>query len=585
MQLPHWFQHWIKQYRHRLGDETALLQLSALGILVGLVTGVLIQAFRFLIELPGDQIYGSHEWFERLSAEHRLLLVVGGALSLGLVFQFILKSVPSLGLSHVVQRLNLNHGRFEARPALIQFVVGIWMILTGQSSGREGPAIHLGAAASALIGQYWRLPNNSIRILSGCGTAAAIAASFNTPIAGVLFAMEVVLLEYTIGSFIPIMLAAAAGTIITRMVYGDVSAFTIYPLDVHSHVEVAAYIGIGIGIGMVSALFCFIHRQGLKMHHLPIWARFSLAGLFTGLLAIYVPEIMGISYDTLDSALAHQISIYALLIIAIAKLFATAVSSGMGLPIGIVGPTLVIGGCFGGASGILINFLAPNFITNDAFYVMLGMGAMMGAVLNAPLAALIALLELTNTPDIILPGMIAIVVSSLMVSQVFKQIPPHIASLERLGQHRPLSMFEVALQRVGVSSLMNSNMKSTARQLTFDELDELLLNKPRWVMVSEANSASILLHGMQLEQWYSEAKTNQGLFTEQKVDLLATPGEHLNVSELSYDASGLEAWQEMQKDDVDAVLITGLFDAYAPAISGIITKPDIENYYHRPRRY
>ena len=210
----------------------------------------------------------------------------------------------------------------------------------------------------------------------------------------------------------------------------------------------------------------------------------------------------------------------------------------------------------------------------------------MGAVLNAPLAALIALLELTNTPDIILPGMITIVVASLTTSQLFKQQPPHIASLNKHGQHRPLSMFEVALQRVGVSSLMNSNLKSAQRQLSFEELEDLLLNKPRWVMVEEESASQlVLLHGMQLEQWYNEARENQGLFSEQKVDLMATPGEHLNVAELHYDASGLEAWHEMQKDDVDAILVTGYFDTYAPAISGIITKADIENYYHRPRRY
>ncbi|MCK5881700.1 MAG: chloride channel protein, partial [Sinobacterium sp.] len=184
-----WYHRWIKSYRHRLGGESALLPLAILGILVGLLTGGVIQAFRLMIELPGGYWFGHHELFENLAPIERLALAAGGATVLGLLLQFVFKSVPSLGLPHVVQRLNLNHGRFEARPAIMQFFVGVWLILTGQSSGREGPAIHLGSAVSALTGQFWKLPNNSIRILTGCGTAAAIAASFNTPIAGVLFAM------------------------------------------------------------------------------------------------------------------------------------------------------------------------------------------------------------------------------------------------------------------------------------------------------------------------------------------------------------------------------------------------------------
>ncbi len=578
-----WYQRWIKRYRHRLGDDGALLPLVTLGILVGLLTGGVIQTFRFMIELPGDYWFGHHEHFEALAPVERLALAAGGATLLGLTLQFVFKTVPSLGLPHVVQRLNINHGRFDLRPAVMQFFIGVWLILTGQSSGREGPAIHLGSAVSALTGQFWKLPNNSIRILTGCGTAAAIAASFNTPIAGVLFAMEVVLLEYTIASFIPIMLSAAAGTLLSRSVYDDEAAFLVMPLDYHSYMELPAYIVLGLAIGIASAMFCFIHSQGLRFNKLPLWVRYALAGLITGSIGYFMPSIMGISYDTLDAALNRQLGFYMLITLGTAKLLASSMSSGLGLPIGIIGPTLVIGGCFGGAAGIVINYLAPTAITNDAFYVMLGMGAMMGAVMNAPLASLIALLELTNTPDIILPGMITIVVANLVSTQLFKQEPPHMISLNKLGQHKPMSMFEVALQRVGVSSLMNSNVKPTQRQLTLDELGELLVNKPRWVLIEGAQPT--LLHGIQLEQWFNETQENQGLFSEHKVDLLATPGEQLKVSELPSQATALEAWQEMQKSEVDAVHISGLFDAYAPALSGIITRPDLENYYHRPRKY
>lgn len=575
----------FKNFRHRLADENALLPLSLLGIFTGLLSGIVIQGFRFLIEWPSEiWLIGGHEAFEILSPSVRAVIPIYGALSLGIFLQFIIRHIPSMGLSHVVQRLNEHHGRLPLRPAIMQFLLGAWCILTGQSSGREGPAVHLGAATSSYVGQLWKLPSNSIRVLTGCGTAAAIAASFNTPIAGVIFAMEVVMMEYTIAGFIPIMLSASAGTVISELVYGSSTAFIAPVLEQHTVFEVPAYILLGLGIGIASGLFCLIHKQGLRLQSLPLWLRYTLAGAVTGLLGFYVPEIMGIGYDTLDLALEAQLGFYLLLAIGLAKILATSVSSSLGMPIGIIGPTLLAGGCLGGATGIIINFVAPQTITNDSLYVMLGMGAMMGAVMNAPLAALTALLELTNSPTIILPAMIAIVVATLMNSQILKQKPPHLVSLGHSGERTQLSMFEINLQRIGVSSLMNANMETATRFLTKQQLMALLTRKPRWV-ITEENQQLIMLNGIQLESGLNEMEEWNNASDEQQLDLLAIPGEQAKIAALSFQSSALEAWQLMQKENLSALYVTGTFDAYAPAISGIITRRDIEDYYQRPRYF
>jgi CIC family chloride channel protein len=572
----------MKKYRQRLSDESALLPLSFLGVFVGLLTGSVIQVFRYAIEWPGDYFYGYHEAFESLSPELRFALPLYGALTMGLFLQFIIRRVPSIGLPHVVQHLNQHHGRLPLRPALLQFLLGSWCILTGQSSGREGPAIHLGAAASSLLGQAWRLPSNSIRVLTGCGTAAAIAASFNTPIAGVIFAMEVVMMEYAISSFIPVILAASAGTIVSHIVYGPAPAFIIPPLAEHSFYEVPAFILIGVGIGIASALFCYIHKQGLRLHHLPLWLRLSMAGLITGSIGFVLPQVLGIGYDTLDLALEAKLGLYLLLAIGFAKIIATAVSSGLGMPISTIGPTLVIGGCLGGGGGILINYLSPHSVANDSFYIMLGMGAMMGAVLNAPLAAVIALLELTNTPDIILPAMIAIVTATLINTQVFKQLAPHTLSLNTLGQRSQLSMFEIALQRVGVSSLMNCNIQLRKSIISKIELQALFARKLRWLVLEESQQLT-LVNAMQLELAFSASENLQALDDEDTIDLLAMPGEQINLVTVHFQASALEAWQAMAESNSQAAFILGSFDAYAPEISGIITHNDLEEFYQKPR--
>ena len=576
-----------KNFRHRLADENALLPLSLMGIITGLLSGLVIQAFRFLIEWPSLIWHtGNHETFELLSATSRAALPIYGALSLGLFLQFVIKNLPTMGLPHVVQRLNNNHGRLPLRPAIMQFLIGIWCILTGQSSGREGPAVHLGAAVSSYCGQFWKLPSNSIRVLAGCGTAAAIAASFNTPIAGVIFAMEVVLLEYTLAGFMPIMLAASAGTLISRWVYGDTPAFAPQILEQHSLLEVPAFIALGLSIGAAAALFCFIQSQGLKLHKIPLWRRYTFAGVCTGGVAFYLPQVMGIGYDTVDLALEAQMGIYLLLAIGLAKLITAAISSGMGMPIGIIGPSIVSGACLGGALGIGINFIAPETVANDSLYVMIGMGAMMGAVMNAPLAALTALLELTNTPDIILPAMIAIVVATLTNTQIFKQKPPHLAALGINGNAKQLSVFEQALQRVGISSLSNSHVNSCMRSIEKRQLLQIMQNRPRWVVVETPGQASVLLSGHQLLQAYDDDnKEFQKLEHDDSIDMLATPGEQLKLAELNNQASALEAWQMMEEEGVDALHISSTFDAYAPAISSVVTRQDIENYYHRPRTF
>ena len=314
----------MKRFRQRLSDEHALLPLSFLGIFVGLLSGGIIQIFRFAIEWPGDWLLGNHELFENLDPAYHFLLPMYGAVSLGLFLRFFIRRMPSMGLSHVIQHLNLHHGRLPPRAAILQFLIGMWCILTGQSSGREGPAIHLGAAASSALGQIWRLPSNSIRVLCSCGIAAAIAASFNTPIAGVIFAMEVVMMEYSLAGFIPVMLAASSGTLISHVFYGATPAFIIPSLGEHSFYEVPAYILIGMGIGTAASGFCFLHKQGLRLKHWPLWLRLSLAGCITGSVAYFIPEVLGIGYDTLDLALNAQLGLYVLLSIGFAKLFVTA---------------------------------------------------------------------------------------------------------------------------------------------------------------------------------------------------------------------------------------------------------------------
>ena len=211
-----------------------------LAVVAGVFTGFVILVFRLAV----DYVLGTwvleqgSESFETLAHFERLALPVVGAALLGVMLTRLSPDERRVGVVHVMERLSRHQGYLPTRNALVQFFGGILALISGQSGGREGPAIHLGAASSSLLGQAFELPNNAMRTLVACGTAAAIAGSFNTPIAGVIFAMEVVMMEYTIGSFIPVIISAVVSTLLMHYFIGNEPAFFVAPLHLQSLMEI-----------------------------------------------------------------------------------------------------------------------------------------------------------------------------------------------------------------------------------------------------------------------------------------------------------------------------------------------------------
>jgi len=404
-----------------MAGADALLAVSVVGTLAGVASGAVTVLFRLAIETLQMALLGEPENYEALAWEVRVLLPTLGGLAVGLLFSFAATGSRQVGVMHVMRSMVVRAGRLPLRNAILQFVGGVLSIASGHSVGREGPAVHLGAAASSLLGQWLRLPNNCMRSLIACGTAASIAASFNTPIAGVIFAMEVVLMEYTVAGFAPVMLAAVAGTWTSHLVYGAAPAFDVPALRLATLWELPYILFLGVVVGSVAGLFNhLIDAVDRRMKDIHLWVRVGLAGLVTGSIGIVVPEVMGIGYDTVELALIGEATLGLLVLVAAAKFVATGIGLALGVPAGIIGPTLVMGAALGGAMGILGHTLAPELSADPGLYAMVGMGAMMGAVLQAPLAALMAIMELTVNPHILLPGMIAIVAASLTSRELFR---------------------------------------------------------------------------------------------------------------------------------------------------------------------
>ena len=392
--------------------DRLLLRISLLGALTGLMAGLLVTLFRFSIELSQTWLLpdGQVGNYEALPGWLRFLLPVAGALLLALIFERLPAERRAVGVVHLLDYLRFRKQRLPFTNAIVQFFGGLIAIVSGNSVDREGPGVHLGAATASLIRKEIKLSEDESYLLAAAGGAAAIAAAFNTPLAGVIFVIEVLRVRYAINNIVPVIVASVVGAIIGRLVYGPSPAFDVPALSIGSLTELPVMLLMGVIIGLLAA--AFIYAVQTTAHKTISWRPlygFVAAGTITGVLAQWAPEIMGLSYDALSRIFQHELGLQTLLLVVFAKLVATAVSVGVRLPGGLIGPSLVMGGALGGFIELMFIDWFPSYVGSVGLYAMIGMVAMMGAILRAPLAALVALIELTGNLNITLPGMIAVV--------------------------------------------------------------------------------------------------------------------------------------------------------------------------------
>lgn len=578
----------IPMFRRRLSGVDALPQLALLGLLSGIFTGAVILLFRQAIEWPLDYFLPGRgsEGFENLDILTRGLLPLGGAIALGVLLHRLHIQDRKVGIVHVMERLNYHQGYISFRSMMVQFVAGVGTIISGQSAGREGPAVHLGAAVSSLMGQWMRLPNNSIRTLVACGCAAAISASFNTPISGVIFAMEVVMMEYTIAGFTPIILAAVSAAIVTQVVYGAEPAFSVPALTMNSLMEIPWILAIAVIIGVAAAAFIHLVDSSGRFQHRPIWLRLTFAGVLMVPFAILVPQVMGIGYDTVSLTIHNQLPFWLLLGAGLAKLVITSVTIGLGMPSGVIGPTIFMGATLGGAMGLVGAHVAPEHASSVGFYAMLGMGAMMGAVLQAPLAALMALIELTRNPNIILPGMLVITTASLVTSEVFGKKSLFLTILKSQGLSYQNSPIIQALRRVSVGAIMDRSIHRTERYLPLEEARQILRAEPKWLIVDGSDGPTALMPSVDLARYLEDIATlaSEGeVELPETIDLMDIPANRRDVAPVQYQATLEEALNEFDETSAEALFVQRHAAPMIQRIYGVVLRSDIESYYQYRR--
>jgi CIC family chloride channel protein len=403
------------------------LILSVLAVLVGAIAGggtILLREGIALFELLAFGP-GSADMLERISALPWWRIVLAPTLGGLLIGRFIHQFMPGgrpQGIPQVIESGALRGGRMSIRAGVTAAVASAASMGVGASVGREGPAVHLGATLGAWIAERLQLTRSLSRTLLGCGAAAAVAASFNAPIAGALFAHEVIVGHYALSAFAPIVIASVVGTIVSRGYFGNFPAFTVFEHPTMSILEFPAVVGLGIACGIMAIVFTrsvTLVEDTSRRLPIPDWTRPALGGFCVGVIGAFLPHVMGVGYEATDEALKINLPLAILIAVLIAKTAATAISLGTGFAGGVFSPTLMIGAMLGGAYGIVATAVWPEYSSGPGAYTIIGMGGVAAAVLGAPISTTLIVFELTGDYSLTIAVMVAVVISSVITQQFF----------------------------------------------------------------------------------------------------------------------------------------------------------------------
>lgn len=324
--------------------------------------------------------------------------VFGGAI-VGWIITNYLPLKRTGGIPDVMEARTIDGRDIDLKTAVISAGATAVSLGAGASAGREGPMVHLAAGVSTWFSQLLKVPHGSHNTLLASGTAAAVSASFNAPIAGVLFAHEIVLGHYSRRSFVPIVISAVSGTIFSRLWFGDIAAFEIPDYQITSYWEFPAFALLGLVCALVSVCFQFAlvgTDYVARNINIPLFWRPVLGGFLIGSIGIFFPEVLGVGYEATDMALKNQLEIGLLLALLVAKTAATAITIASRFGGGVFSPALYLGAMTGAAFGLMASSVFPELSSSQGLYAILGMGAVAAAVLGAPFSTTMIVFELTG---------------------------------------------------------------------------------------------------------------------------------------------------------------------------------------------
>ena len=467
------------------------MQFWILALMIGIASGFATIGFRLAIKYLELFSYGENgasftETVSKLPWHIVLFIPIIGGLIVGLILNFFTKDGRARSVSQVIEGAALYDGRVEGKAGLASIFASMITLSTGGSTGREGPVVLLGSLISSKISRWIKADGITGRNLMGCAVAAAVSASFNAPLAGALFALEVVLRHYAVQALAPILIASVAGTVVSRLYFGNVTEFS---LPVHTqdfYIELPAHILLGIVCAFVAVSFIksvfwaeTIGDKFQKILHVPNWVRPGIAGAFLGLIAIKFPHIVGVGYETMSTALNGGLFFWTAIIFALVKGIAVVITLAGRMGGGVFSPSLMLGALTGLAFGWIAVSIFPSVDGDETLYAISGMGAVAAAILGAPISTILIVIELTGDWQAGLAVMVAVSIATAFTSKMVHR-SFFLTQLEQSGVHLSEGPHNYLLAKHKVVNIMQ-NLEKTS------DLDEKYL----WQIIEQGQYLDI----------------------------------------------------------------------------------------------
>ncbi len=553
--------------------------MAVLAVAVGLAGGFGAVGFRYLIDFFQNLAYGSSEELLNVVLALPWYLKVwvpaAGGLVVGPLVYFFAREAKGHGVPEVMEAVALKGGVIRKRVVFVKTLASAISIGTGGSVGREGPIVQIGSAIGSTLGQLLKVSQDRMRTLVGCGAAAGIAATFNAPIAGSMFALEVVLGEFGLATFSPIVISSVVATAVSRAFLGDIPAFIVPAYELVSAWEFPLYFVLGLFCAVTGVTFTKVLYRIEDLFDdfkFPEYLKAVIGGMILGAGGLFFPQILGVGYGAIDLALMQKMALWLFLVLAVVKILATSITIGSGGSGGIFAPSLFLGAMAGGFFGVVVHQLFPTVTASSGAYSLVGMGAVVSATTHGPLTAILILFEMTGNYKIILPLMLSCIVANLFAGQLMKD-SIYTLKLVRRGIDIREGKEVNVLKSMFVKDVMNRDVETIAEGSALEEMtDKISKSKFNSFPVLDAENK---LAGILSFNDYSEAIFDEDL----KGLVVARDLASENVVTVSVDDDLYTALGKISRKDFSTLPVVSPDD---PAeLVGIVTRRDIIGAYEK----
>jgi CIC family chloride channel protein len=403
--------------------DTEVTRVNSIAILIGLLTGLVIGVYDRALEYS-NTLFGMQQGFSLHEFPHYYVIFMPalGGLVVGIISHFFIKK--NYGVGGLIETVTLRGAKIKLKDAFLEVFTSIITISSGGALGKEAPGVVAGAGTGALVGRILKSPERQLQTLLGCGAAGGIAAAFSTPLAGVVFVVEVIYGELETRTFIPIVISSVFATLVSNTLFGvkilQISSFQL----VSPYKELGLCLVLGLLAGIVSTILIrtlyYIQDLFSKISLHPVFKP-ALGGLAVGVMGLFYPQVLGMGYEVITDALNSNLAFNLLLILFFLKILAFSLTLGSGGSGGVIAPSLFTGAMLGGAFGTVVNLFFPETISEPGAYAMIGMGAVFAGTARAPLTAILILFEMTRDYSLILPLMFSCVLSNVMSNALYRE--------------------------------------------------------------------------------------------------------------------------------------------------------------------